>query len=128
MTEMFRRLARRLGLDTPCLYDADEDMARQALGSGHPALDGITLDVLKQRGWMRLRYPEPFVPFANGFPTESGKLEFVSERMVKAGLDPVAGYTAPHEAAQRDTPLARKFPLALIAGADHRCSVRARPR
>jgi anaerobic selenocysteine-containing dehydrogenase len=118
-TEMFRRLARRLGLDVPCLYDSDEDIARQVLGSGHPSLRGITLDRLKERGWMRLAYPDPFVPFAEGFPTPSGKLEFLSERMARAGLDPLAGYTPPHEAAQRNTPLARRYPLALIAGADH---------
>ncbi len=118
-TEIFRRLARRLGLREPCLYDDEEEMARQLLDSGHPSLSGITLEALKERGWMRLSYPEPFVPFGDGFPTPSGKLEFVSERMAKAGLDPVAGYTPPYEAAQRDTPLADRYPLALIAGADH---------
>ena len=35
-TEIFRRLARRLGLDEPCLYDSDEEMARQVLDSGPP--------------------------------------------------------------------------------------------
>jgi anaerobic selenocysteine-containing dehydrogenase len=118
-TEIFRRLARRLGLEEPCLYDADEEIARQLLDSGHPSLDGITLESLKERGWMRLNYPEPFVPFAGGFPAPSGKLEFLTERMAKAGLDPLAGYTPPYEAAQRDTPLAARYPLALIAGADH---------
>jgi anaerobic selenocysteine-containing dehydrogenase len=118
-TEIFRRLARRLGLDVPRLYDEDDEMARQVLASGHPSLSGITLERLKARGWMRLDYPEPFVPFAGGFPTPSGKLEFVAERMAQAGLDPLAGYTPPYEAAQRDTPLATRYPLALIAGADH---------
>jgi anaerobic selenocysteine-containing dehydrogenase len=118
-TEIYRRLARRLGLDTPSLYEADEEMARQVLASGHPSLRGITLERLKERGWMRLAYPEPFVPFADGFPSPSGKLEFLSARMAEAGLDPLAGYTPPYEVAQRDTPLAARFPLALIAGADH---------
>jgi anaerobic selenocysteine-containing dehydrogenase len=118
-TEIFRRLARRLGLAEPGLYDGDEDMARQLLDSGHPSLSGITLEALKERGWMRLGYPEPFVPFAGGFPTPSGKLEFFSARMAEAGLDPLAGYTPPYEAAQRGTPLADRYPLALIAGADH---------
>ena len=45
-TEMFRRLARRLGLATPCLYDSDDEMARQVLDSGHPSLHGITLERL----------------------------------------------------------------------------------
>jgi anaerobic selenocysteine-containing dehydrogenase len=118
-TEIFRRLARRLGLDVPGLYDSDEEMARQLLDSDHPALRGITFDALRKQGWMRLAIPEPFVPFADGFPTPSGKLEFYTARMTEAGLDPLAGYTPPYEAAQRDTPLAARYPLALIAGADH---------
>ncbi len=68
---------------------------------------------------MRLNYPDPFVPFANGFPTASGKLEFVSDRMAHAGLDPVAGYTRSHESSQRDTVLAREYPLSLVAPANH---------
>ena len=118
-TEMFRRLAQTMGLRVPELYDSDETMARQLLGSRHPSLEGITFEELKARGWMRLRYPDPFVPFAAGFPTASGKLEFVSERMAACGLDPVAGYTPAHETAQEDTDLARAYPLALVTPADH---------
>jgi anaerobic selenocysteine-containing dehydrogenase len=118
-TEIFRRLARAMRLDIPCLYESDEEIARQLLDTDHPSLAGITLEALKERGWMRLNYPDPFLPFAHGFPTPSGKLEFVSERMVEAGLDPLAGYTPPYETAQRDTPLAGQYPLALIAAADH---------
>jgi len=68
---------------------------------------------------MRLNYPDPFVPFASTFPTASGKLEFVSDRMTQSGLDPVAGYTLAHETSQRDTALAHEYPLALITPADH---------
>jgi len=118
-TEIFRRLARKMGLDAPALYDSDEAIARQLLKSGHPSLAGITLEALKARGSIRLNYPDPFVPFATAFPTASGKLEFVSDRMAQAGLDPVAGYTPSHETAQRDTILAREYPLALITPADH---------
>jgi anaerobic selenocysteine-containing dehydrogenase len=118
-TEIFRQLARAMRLDIPCLYDSDEQIARQILDTGHPSLEGITLEALKEHGWMRLNYPDPFVPFAQGFPTPSGKLEFVSERMLQAGLDPLAGYTPPYETAQCDTPLASQYPLALIAAANH---------
>ena len=118
-TEIFRRLARTMGLGTPALFDSDEAMARQLLGSGHPSLAGITLEELKARGWMRLNYPGPFVPFATAFPTASGKLEFVSDRMAQAGLDPVAGYTPAHETSQQETALAREYPLALVTPADH---------
>jgi anaerobic selenocysteine-containing dehydrogenase len=118
-TEIFRRLARKMGLDVPALYDSDEAIARQVLESGHPSLAEITLEELKARGWMRLNYPNPFVPFATSFPTPSGKLEFVTERMAQAGLDPVAGYTPSHETSQRETTLAREYPLALVTPADH---------
>jgi anaerobic selenocysteine-containing dehydrogenase len=59
------------------------------------------------------------VPFAAGFPTQSGKLEFVSDRMAQCGLDPVAGYTPAHETSQPDTALAREYPLALVTPANH---------
>jgi len=117
-TEIFRRLARTMGLDEPALYDSDESMARQLLGSGHPSLAGITLDALKARGSIRLNYPDPFVPFATAFPTVSGKLEFVCDRMAEAGLDPVAGYTPSFEAAQRGTAFALEYPLALVTPAN----------
>jgi anaerobic selenocysteine-containing dehydrogenase len=119
-TEFFRRLARRMRLTEPTLYDSDEDMARQLLDSDELRSLGITLDALRERGWLRPTYPQPFAPFAEGsFFTPSGKLEFYAERMQAFGLDPLAGYTPPYEAAQRDTPLARQYPLALIAAADH---------
>ncbi len=92
------------------LYDSDEGMARQVLASDAPALAGITIEQLKRDGWARLNVPAPFVPFADGFPSPSGKLEFVSARMAEVGLDPVPTYTPPYEAARRDTDLARRSP------------------
>jgi anaerobic selenocysteine-containing dehydrogenase len=118
-TEIFRRLARTMGLEADALYDSDESMARQILDSAHPSLAGITFDELKWRGWIRLNYPDPFVPFAERFPTASGRLEFVSQRMADAGLDPVAGYTPSYESTQNDTTLAHQYPLALVTPADH---------
>jgi len=118
-TEIFRRLAHQLNLNEPALYDSDETVANQLLDSRHPSLDGITLENLKAHGWMRLNYPNPFVPFADAFPTLSGKLEFASDRMARAGLDPIAGYTPTHEISQRETTLSREYPLALITPASH---------
>jgi anaerobic selenocysteine-containing dehydrogenase len=118
-TEIFRRLARAMSLQEPALYESDEAMARQLLDSGHASLNGITLEALETRGSIRLNYPTPFVPFAAKFPTTSGRLEFVSERMAAAGLDPVAGYTPSYEASQRQTAFALEYPLALITPANH---------
>jgi anaerobic selenocysteine-containing dehydrogenase len=111
-TETFRRLASRLGLEEPSLYDSDEQLIRTMLSSGHPSQEGITYERLVEEGWVRLNYATPFVPFTNGFPTPSGKLEFVSARAEADGYDPVAGYTPPKEAASREG-------LALLAPASH---------
>ncbi|ACY98035.1 MULTISPECIES: molybdopterin-containing oxidoreductase family protein [Thermomonospora] len=116
-TETFRRLARHLGLEEPSLYASDEELAEQALSSGHPYLEGITLDRLRKEGFVRLSVPDPFVPFAEGFPTPSGKFEFFSRRAAAAGLDPLPGYVPPFEVA--DPERARRHPLSLISSASH---------
>jgi anaerobic selenocysteine-containing dehydrogenase len=118
-TEIFRRLARRLGVTEPSVYDRDDDLARAVLASPDSALAGITLEGLKAEGWRRLEVPVPFVPFADGFPTPSGRLQFLSPAMAEAGLDPLPTYTPPAEASEGGTDLARRFPLALIAPASH---------
>jgi anaerobic selenocysteine-containing dehydrogenase len=45
--EFFRRLAKRLGLTEPYLYETDEQLARKVLASGHPYVKGITTS-----GWL----------------------------------------------------------------------------
>jgi anaerobic selenocysteine-containing dehydrogenase len=114
-SEIFRRLARRMGLTEPSLYDSDEQLASQLLDTDHPSLDGITVEKLRATGWARLNYPPGFAPFQNGFSTPSGKLEFFSERAARDGLDPMPGYTPPKEIA--DESIAGRYPLILIAGA-----------
>jgi anaerobic selenocysteine-containing dehydrogenase len=118
-TETFRRIAARLGLEEPSLYDSDEQLARQLLDSGHPSLEGITYEQLRRDGWVRLNYPRPFVPFADGFPTPSGRLEFYSEQAARDGLDPLAGYTPPAEVAGSGNGTSTPYPLALLAPASH---------
>ncbi|MFC7647113.1 molybdopterin-dependent oxidoreductase [Streptosporangium lutulentum] len=103
--ETFRRLARHMGLTEPSLYDSDLELAEQLLSSGHPSLTGITVDRLRKEGWVRLNVPQPFVPFTDGFPTPSGRMEF--------GSDPA--YVPSHTAsAERGA-----YPLALITPASH---------
>jgi anaerobic selenocysteine-containing dehydrogenase len=119
-TEVFRRLAARMGLDDPCFQDSDEDMARQALASDHPALRGITLERLREHGWLRLNLPEAYAPFAQGgFPTPSGKCELYSARMAADGYDPLPTFTPPAESPQTAPELAARYPLALLTPPAH---------
>ena len=119
-SEIFRRLAARMGLTEPSLADDDQTLIRQALGSGHARMAGITFEALLERGWMRLNVPRPYLPFAEGgFLTPSGKCEFVSERMAALGLDPVPSFTAPFEFPEHVPELAARFPLTLISSPAH---------
>src|SRR4051812_32002310 len=88
-SEIFRRIAARMGLTEPSLQDDDITLIRQALGSGHRNLEGVTFEALREKGWIRLNLPKPWLPYAEGkFFTPSGKCEFFSQRMADMGLDP----------------------------------------
>ncbi|HEV8215555.1 MAG TPA: molybdopterin-dependent oxidoreductase, partial [Gemmatimonadaceae bacterium] len=119
-SEIFRRLARRMGLAEPSLQDDDLTLIRQAIDPPSPNLKGITLETLLERGWMRLNVPKPYLPFAGGaFLTPSGKCEFYSERMAQMGLDPLPAFTAPYEFPENVPDLAARYPLTLISSPAH---------
>ncbi|HVY91608.1 MAG TPA: molybdopterin-dependent oxidoreductase, partial [Bryobacteraceae bacterium] len=105
--DIFRALAARMGFTEPCFRDSDDHMIRAALSSGHPFLDGITLEALDQRHFIRLNVPDPFLPFAEGgFGTPSGKCEFHAETL---------DFEPPVESRNGDSSLRSRFPLELIS-------------
>ena len=108
--DTFRAFALRMGFDDACFRDSEDDMIRTLLSSGHPFLDGITLERLDREHFIRLNLApgsEPFLPFAQGgFGTPSGKCEFGAE-----DLD----YTPPVESRFGDEALRGKYPLELIS-------------
>jgi len=107
-SEVFRRLAARMGFDEPCFRDSDEDICRTALGKH------FDWGELKRNGWQRLEVPQRFAPFAKGgFPTPSGKCEFRSVWLEKQGIDPLPFYNPPAEV--KDEALAERFPLAFLS-------------
>jgi anaerobic selenocysteine-containing dehydrogenase len=119
-SEVFRLLADRMGFDEPCFRDSDEEVARQALDTNHPFMAGITLDALKEQGWIRLNVPEDYAPFSHGgFPTPSGKCELFSNDLQSLGLPAVPDFIPPRESKQSSPELAKKYPLALLTPAAH---------
>jgi anaerobic selenocysteine-containing dehydrogenase len=119
-SEVFRLLAARMGFTEDCFRDSDEEIARQAISTGNVAFKGITLEALRERGWMRLNLPEAYAPFAEGnFPTASGKCELYSEALEAEGLPAVPEFIPPRESRRSAPKLAERFPLALISPATH---------
>ena len=112
--EVFRLLAERMGFDEACFRDSEDDMIRTLLNSGHPYLQGITLERLEREHSVRLNVApagEPFLPFAQGgFGTKSGKCEFGSEML---------DYQPPIESRLGAKDLSARFPLELISAKSH---------
>ncbi|MCC9648321.1 molybdopterin oxidoreductase family protein [Rubrivivax sp. JA1029] len=99
---IFRALAERMGFDDPCFADDDETLARRAF-----LADRVDLDSLERRGWARLDVAE--APFANGFPTPSGKA------IVDVPGLGVPDHVPNYECAETTPELAARFPLAMIS-------------
>jgi anaerobic selenocysteine-containing dehydrogenase len=108
--EIFRLLALRMGFDDPCFHDSEDDMIRTLLSSGHPFLQGITLERLEREHSVRLNVsPEgtPYLPFAEGnFGTPDAKCHLDFDALE---------YVPPVESRHGDAALRAKFPLELIS-------------
>jgi anaerobic selenocysteine-containing dehydrogenase len=108
-TEFFRRLAAAMGFRESFLYESDESLIQTALNSGHPWLEGITFDRLREAGSIRFHHDRDWRPFENGgFRTPSGKAELWSHSMLEQGLDPLPS--------GGDFPQAQNGALQLISG------------
>jgi anaerobic selenocysteine-containing dehydrogenase len=118
-TEIFRRLAGAMGLVDPVLFASDDELAQAALSAPHPALDGVTLATLRTQGFVRLAWPTPALPFADGFPTPSGRFEFASARGEADGAGRFPGYTPPHVVGRPAVPTDPDAELELISAANH---------
>ena len=114
-SEIFRRLARALGLGHPSLQQSDEEMARDVLDCDAARAAEITFERLRDEGALRVTAPG-VARFANGgFPTAGGRLRLLAPELAEQGADPLVGYVPPHEL--EDAELAKRYPLALLSPA-----------
>lgn len=113
-SEIFRRLAHRMGFTEECFGETDEQIAARAfVRCGAAPFDW---ERVRRTGWQRLELPAAYAPFAKGnFPTPSGRCEFSSPRLAQMGADPVPDYIAPYEGPTSAPALAQRFPLAMIS-------------
>ena len=139
-TELFRRLARAMGITDPSFFRSDDEIIEASLDWSSPVLAGITLDDVKAKGYARLNMPAPadWAPHREGnFPTASGKCEFKSTiagggnfvvplfrqgyngDQDAAPVDPLPHYIPPNENPRTAPMLATRYPLSLISPKSH---------
>jgi anaerobic selenocysteine-containing dehydrogenase len=118
---LFGQLARRMGFEEACFRDSPAEIIQQALAiapdgrSSNAGMEHVTLEDLKEMGHIPLSFHNGnFQPFATGpVSTPSGKIEFYSEELAAAGLDPLPAFVPPIES--RFGELAQRFPLEFLS-------------
>ena len=139
-SELFRRLARAMGFADPFFYRDDEQLMQESMDWTSPALQGITMASLKDKGYARLNLPshDQYAPHAQGnFPTPSGKVElkasmaaggnFVLPVFRQGSNDHQDGgpvhalptFIAPRESARTSPGQAARYPLSMMSPKSH---------
>ena len=111
--EVFAALARAMGVATDHYARGHDAALSAALAGGEPHVRAVTLERLKREKSVRLALPRPYLPFADGAPTPSGRVEFVSASLAAHGLPALPTWTPLAEGPARADLVAR-FPLQCI--------------
>ncbi|HUO46641.1 MAG TPA: molybdopterin-dependent oxidoreductase [Acidimicrobiia bacterium] len=112
-TELWRRLARAMGMNDPEFDRDDETLVRSALRE-------VDVERLRKQGWVRLNLPDDLRPYSNGgFATASGKAQLRAEALAEIGQDPLPSFTPARESPAGDPELAARYPLILLTPKNH---------
>lgn len=115
--EVFRLLSRAMGVKSPILRESVEEKIRKALHTPELRALGVTYEQLRKDRTIRVQ-PSPFLPFANGAPTPSGKIELFSEQMERDNLPPLPTYVPLVEGPDNPAVVGR-YPLQLMVPPNH---------
>ena len=95
-TEVARLLASRLGFQDELFRLADAELIDLALCGSAADQSGATRERLAADGFARVGRPRGVAPHAEGqFPTPSGKFEFASADLARAGFGALPAYVPP---------------------------------
>ncbi len=109
-SDLHRQLASVLGLTETALFEDDLTVLTASLPS-------IDIDRLRADHRVRVPYPEDGRPFGDGvFPTQSGRVEFMSEELRALGQPALPTYEAPSEYAPEQL---ERFPFRLLTPKQH---------
>jgi anaerobic selenocysteine-containing dehydrogenase len=110
---VFSDLAKAMGVAGEHYAKSEEALIRELLAKGGATTREITYEQLERDGWARVDVPAPYLPFADGAPTPSGKVEFYAERLPQRGLPALPTWTPLAEGPANDA-LAARYPLQCI--------------
>ncbi|MCJ7523582.1 MAG: molybdopterin-dependent oxidoreductase, partial [Dehalococcoidia bacterium] len=103
--EIVNELGVKMGLGKDFVLSAEQYVER-VLSSGHPSMEGVTLEKLKKG-------PVEVAPYnVSGFRTPSGRIEFYSEQMREFGQE-LPRYIEPLESTRQ--PLGKKYHLSYLS-------------
>jgi anaerobic selenocysteine-containing dehydrogenase len=99
--DLMRKFATAMGFTEPWLHQTAEEVIDEIVEASkliNPLLAGASLERLQREGTFAFdfshRGPDGDVPFHdNRFPTPSGKMEIVSQRIGAQGIDPLPDWT-----------------------------------
>jgi anaerobic selenocysteine-containing dehydrogenase len=111
--QVVQLLARAMGLTDPHFAKDESTLMREALGSNDPSLAGVSYERLRTERSVRLGVGRPYLPFAHGAPTPSGKIEFVSSAFAGVGLPSLPTWTPLVEGPENEA-VSRRYPLQCI--------------
>jgi len=111
--EVFGLLARALGVAEGHYARPPADLIREFLARGDATVRDITYERLREEGSVRLNLPRPYMPFADGAPTDSGRVELYSARLAARGLPALPTWTPLREGPETAA-LRARYPLQCI--------------
>jgi len=105
--DIFQDLAARLGFMEDVFSVSETECIEHFLEDKSPFMEGVDREMVRSGRPVRLNIPPN--PYAHGFATPSGKVEFFSRAMVDQGLDPL-----PDGRPLRDPDGKDRYPLEFI--------------
>ncbi|HEU5195363.1 MAG TPA: molybdopterin oxidoreductase family protein [Methylomirabilota bacterium] len=111
--DVFGMLARAMGVAEDHYAKTPEALIREILARGDSSVRGITYEQLVAEGSVRINVPRPYMPFADGAPTPSRKVELYSERLARRGQPALPTWT-PLAEGPANRVLVARYPLQCI--------------
>ncbi|HWC03231.1 MAG TPA: molybdopterin oxidoreductase family protein [Methylomirabilota bacterium] len=108
--EVFGQLARAMGIAERHYATPLPQVIDAYLRAAGPVAEGVTHARLRAERSVRLTVPRPFMPFADGAPTPSGRVELYSDTLLREGLPPLPTYVPLRESGDNPA-VGSRFPL-----------------